>query len=349
MMHKCFYDEYVHCPTCYFSLSFFFLFSFLFVYCWFLIWDFNQTHCERWITDPSTCTVSVQTPAAIESSKKPVSSCTLYHDKGPEPWLRKTSTDAWLSTGVGEAIDGADGGPLDQGDIYSVVCYESGALEIFDVPNFNCVFTVDKFVSGRTHIVDTYMREALKDSETEINSSSEEGTGQGRKENIHSMKVVELAMQRWSGHHSRPFLFAILTDGTILCYQAYLFEGPENTSKSDDPVSTSRSLSVSNVSASRLRNLRFSRTPLDAYTREETPHGAPCQRITIFKNISGHQGFFLSGSRPCWCMVFRERLRVHPQVRNRVSDLSEFLLWPILSDSFISPLQWWFQFSVLIK
>ncbi|XP_024046271.1 cleavage and polyadenylation specificity factor subunit 1 isoform X3 [Citrus clementina] len=266
------------------------------------------------VGDPSTCTVSVQTPAAIESSKKPVSACTLYHDKGPEPWLRKTSTDAWLSTGVGEAIDGADGGPLDQGDIYSVVCYESGALEIFDVPNFNCVFTVDKFVSGRTHIVDTYMREALKDSETEINSSSEEGTGQGRKENIHSMKVVELAMQRWSGHHSRPFLFAILTDGTILCYQAYLFEGSENTSKSDDPVSTSRSLSVSNVSASRLRNLRFSRTPLDAYTREETPHGAPCQRITIFKNISGHQGFFLSGSRPCWCMVFRERLRVHPQL-----------------------------------
>ncbi|KAH9678229.1 cleavage and polyadenylation specificity factor subunit 1 [Citrus sinensis] len=266
------------------------------------------------VGDPSTCTVSVQTPAAIESSKKPVSSCTLYHDKGPEPWLRKTSTDAWLSTGVGEAIDGADGGPLDQGDIYSVVCYESGALEIFDVPNFNCVFTVDKFVSGRTHIVDTYMREALKDSETEINSSSEEGTGQGRKENIHSMKVVELAMQRWSGHHSRPFLFAILTDGTILCYQAYLFEGPENTSKSDDPVSTSRSLSVSNVSASRLRNLRFARIPLDAYTREETPHGAPCQRITIFKNISGHQGFFLSGSRPCWCMVFRERLRVHPQL-----------------------------------
>lgn len=266
------------------------------------------------VGDPSTCTVSVQTPAAIESSKKPVSACTLYHDKGPEPWLRKTSTDAWLSTGVGEAIDGADGGPLDQGDIYSVVCYESGALEIFDVPNFNCVFTVDKFVSGRTHIVDTYMREALKDSETEINRSSEEGTGQGRKENIHSMKVVELAMQRWSGHYSRPFLFAILTDGTILCYHAYLFEGPENTSKSDDPVSTPGSVSVSNVSASRLRNLRFARIPLDAYAREETSHGAPCQRITIFKNISGHQGFFLSGSRPSWCMVFRERLRVHPQL-----------------------------------
>lgn len=333
-MHKCVCDDYVLCRTCYFSPSFFFF--------GYTVGSgiFNQAPCELSITDPSTCTVSVQTPAAIESSKKPVSACTLYHDKGPEPWLRKTSTDAWLSTGVGEAIDGADGGPLDQGDIYTVVCYESGALEIFDVPNFNCVFTVDKFVSGRTHIVDTYMREALKDSETEINRSYEEGTGQGRKENIHSMKVVELAMQRWSGHYSRPFLFAILTDGTILCYHAYLFEGPENTSKSDDPVSTPGSVSVSNVSASRLRNLRFARIPLDAYAREETSHGAPCQRITIFKNISGHQGFFLSGSRPSWCMVFRERLRVHPQVRNTVPDLSEFLSWPILLDSFISPLQW---------
>ncbi|KAJ4706167.1 Cleavage and polyadenylation specificity factor subunit 1 [Melia azedarach] len=263
--------------------------------------------------DPSTCTVSIHTPAAIDSSKNPVSACTLYYDKGPEPWLRKTSTDAWLSTGVGEAIDGADDGPLDQGDIYCVVCYESGALEIFDVPNFNCVFTLDKFISGRTHLVDAYMRD-LKDSQTEINRSCEELSGLGRKETIQNMKVVELAMQRWSGTHSRPFVFAILTDGTILCYHAYVYEGPESTSKSDDSVSAQGSITVGNVSASRLRNLRFARVPLDAYTREETLDGTPGQRIAIFKNISGHQGFFLSGSRPAWFMVFRERLRVHPQL-----------------------------------
>lgn len=187
------------------------------------------------------------------------------------------------------------------------------------MPNFICVFTVDKFMSGRTHIVDTYLREPLRDSETVINSCSEEGTGQGRKENIQNMRVVELAMQRWSGHHSRPFLFAILTDGTILCYHAYLYEGPENTYKSDESVSAQGSVNVGNVSASRLRNLRFARILLDAYTREETSHVAPCQRITTFKNISGHQGFFLSGTRPSWCMVFRERLRVHPQVRYTVS------------------------------
>ena len=53
---------------------------------------------------------------------------------------KEASTDAWLMSGVGEAVDSADGGAHDQGDIYCVLCYESGALEIFDVPSFNCVF-----------------------------------------------------------------------------------------------------------------------------------------------------------------------------------------------------------------
>ncbi|CAK7324265.1 unnamed protein product [Dovyalis caffra] len=245
------------------------------------------------------------------SSKKSVSACTLYHDKGQEPWLRKTSTDAWLSTGVSEAIDGADGGAHDQGDIYCVICYETGALEIFDVPNFNSVFFVDKFVSGKTHLVDTCMGEPPKDL---LKGMDEEFAGAGRKESTQNMKIVELAMLRWSGHHSRPFLFGILTDGTILCYHAYLFEGLDGTSKLEDSVSAQNSVGDSSISASRLRNLRFVRAPLDTYTREETSSETSCQRIATFKNINGYQGFFLSGSRPAWFMVFRERLRVHPQL-----------------------------------
>ena len=261
-----------------------------------------------WFVDPSSCTVSLSTPAAFESSKKSVSACTMYHDKGPEPWLRKTSTDAWLSTGVDEAIDGADGGLHDQGDIYCVVCYESGSLEIYDVPSFNCVFSVDNFISGRPNLVDTFVHDEPKDSQ-KVTKTSEELTGQGRKENVQIMKVVELAMQRWSGKHSRPFLLGILTDGSILCYHAYLFEGPESTSKIEDSVSPQ------NSSGSRLRNLRFVRVPMDSYAREEASDAMACQRISIFKNIAGYQGLFLSGSRPAWFMVFRERLRVHPQVR----------------------------------
>lgn len=254
-----------------------------------------------YITDTSTCTVSVSIPPVFDSSKKPVSACTLYHDKGPEPWLRKASTDAWLSTGIGEAIDGSDNSPHDQGDIYCVVCYESGDLEIFDVPNFSSVFSVEK-MSGKNNLIDTIMR---KDSAEE-----------GRKVNTQNMNVVELAMQRWSGQHSRPFLFAILSDGTILCYHAYLFEGQETASRIDS--SGQNSVNLSSISASRLRNLRFVRVSLDTYAREENSTGNYYnKRITIFKNVGGHQGLFLSGSRPTWFMVFRERLRVHPQVSKR--------------------------------
>lgn len=266
------------------------------------------------VGDPSTCTVSINIPSVFESSKKLISCCTLYHDKGPEPWLRKASTDAWLSTGVGEAIDGADGAPHDQGDIYCVVCYESGALEIFDVPNFSCVFSVGNFVSGKPNLVDTSLREPSNDPKKATNTNSEEVAGQARKENTENMKVVEVTMQRWSGPHSCPFLFGILTDGTILCYHAYLFEGPENTSKMEEAISGQKSVNLNSTSASRLRNLRFVRVSLDTYTREETPTGITSQRMTVFKNVGGYQGLFLSGSRPAWFMVVRERLRVHPQI-----------------------------------
>ncbi|KAK3022185.1 hypothetical protein RJ639_047007 [Escallonia herrerae] len=219
------------------------------------------------VGDLSTCTISTNIPAVFESSKKSIAACTLYHDKGPEPWLHKTSTDAWLSTGLGEAIEGADGTPHDQGTIR-------------DSQNFK---------------------------------NSDDVAVHGRKEISQNMKVVELAMQRWPGLHSRPFLFGILSDGTILCYHAYLFEGAENASKIEE-ASVPNSASLRNISASRLKNLRFVRVPLDTYTREEMSSDTPFPRITMFKNVGGFPGFFLSGSRPAWFMVFRERLRIHPQL-----------------------------------
>lgn len=138
--------------------------------------------------------------------------------------------------------------------------------------------------------------------------------GQLKKEPLQNMTIVELAMQRWSGQHSRPFLFGILSDGTMLCYQAYLFEGLESTSKSEDAISADASVELSNISTSRLWNLRFVRVFVDITAREETSSLAARPRITIFKNVGGHQGLFLAGTRPSWFMLCRERLRVHPQV-----------------------------------
>lgn len=267
------------------------------------------------LSDLSSCSVSLTVPSIFESSKKSISACTLYHDKGPEPWLRKTSTDAWLSSGMGEVIDGADGVTQDQGDVYCVVCYENGTLEIFDVPNFSCVFSVDNFISGRPHLVDTFIQDSVNGLHTHPKNTKDE-MGSGQKENIKDVKinVVELMMHRWIGKHSRPFLFGILADGTILSYHAYVFEGSENSSKVEGSVPSENSISLSSTNASRLRNLRFVRIPVENYAREEMLSGTPLQRMNVYKNIGGSQGTFLTGSRPSWFMVFRERLRIHPQV-----------------------------------
>lgn len=277
----------------------------------FVVLKMSDGSVQLLVGDPSSCTVSVIVPSVFEASKKSISACTLYHDRGPEPWLRKASTDAWLSTGVGEAIDGSDGMPHN-GDIFCVVCYDDGTLEIFDVPNFKCVFSVEKFISGKAYLVDTHVKELLEDRQ-KIPKSPEDATGQGRKENARNIKVTELAMHRWSGQHSRPFLFGILTDGTILCYHAYLFEAQDNA-KNEDGKEGKDSIILDSASSSRLRNLRFCRIPLDMNTWEEVAGEGALPRISIFKNVGGHQGFFLSGIRPAWFMVFRERLRVHPQL-----------------------------------
>lgn len=277
----------------------------------FVVLKMSDGSIQLLVGDPSSCTVSVIVPSVFEASKKSISACTLYHDRGPEPWLRKASTDAWLSTGVSEAIDGSDGMPHD-GDIFCVVCYDDGTLEIFDVPNFKCVFSVEKFISGKAYLVDTHVKELLEDRQ-KIPKSPEDATGQGRKENARNIKVTELAMHRWSGQHSRPFLFGILTDGTILCYHAYLFEAQDNA-KNEDGKEGKDSIILDSASSSRLRNLRFCRIPLDMNTWEEVAGEGALPRISIFKNVGGHQGFFLSGIRPAWFMVFRERLRVHPQL-----------------------------------
>ncbi|KAL8161796.1 hypothetical protein V2J09_013285 [Rumex salicifolius] len=259
--------------------------------------------------DPSSCTVTLSIPSVFDGSRKGISSCSLYHDKGPEPWLRKASADAWLTTGISEPLDGSDGTFNDLGDIYCIVCYENGTLEMFDLPNFNCVFSVEKFASGKAYLFDSFAKEPSHRTA----KSSLETSGQGRKENVPNLKVVELTMQKWLGQQSCPSLFGILTDGSVLCYHAYLFEDQEHT-KNEGPGSANDLTTLSGASASRLKNLRFVRVFLDFHTREEMPSGTAYPRLTMFKNVGGNQGFFLTGSRPTWFMIFRGRVRVHPQL-----------------------------------
>ncbi|WVZ84660.1 hypothetical protein U9M48_031667 [Paspalum notatum var. saurae] len=251
------------------------------------------------IGDHSTCTVSINAPAIFPSSSERISSCTLYLDRGPEPWLRKTHTDAWISTGIGEATDANDNSSHDQSDIYCLICYESGKLEIFEVPSFKCVFSVENFVSGPAIMFDAFSHISTKDSGigglNAIKVSVE-------KEEASNIKIVELAMHRWSGQFSRPFLFGLLNDGTLLCYHAYCYESSESNPQCPH-----------NAADSRLRNLRFRRVSIDLSPRDDIS-SLVRPRITVFNNVGGYEGLFLCGPRPAWVFVCRQRFRVHPQV-----------------------------------
>lgn len=261
------------------------------------------------IGDHSTCTISICAPAIVASSSERISSCTLYHDRGPEPWLRKTHTDAWMSTGIGEPTDVNDNSSHDHSDIYCLICYESGKLEIFEVPNFNCVFSVENLVSGPAIIFDAFSHISTKDSALGGRDATKASV---KKEEATNIKIVEVAMHRWSGQFSRPFLFGLLNDGTLLCYHAYCYERSESNTQCD-PLSPHESADVRNAAGSRLRNLRFCRISIDVSSQDDIL--SPVQpRITIFNNVGGYEGLFLGGQRPAWVFVCRQRFRVHPQV-----------------------------------
>uniref|UniRef100_A0A0E0KNE4 Cleavage/polyadenylation specificity factor A subunit C-terminal domain-containing protein n=1 Tax=Oryza punctata TaxID=4537 RepID=A0A0E0KNE4_ORYPU len=260
------------------------------------------------IGDYSTCTLSVNAPSIFISSSERIAACTLYRDRGPEPWLRKTHSDAWLSTGIAEAIDGNGSSCHDQSDIYCIICYESGKLEIFEVPSFRCVFSVENFISGKALLVDKFSQLIYEGCTKERHDCTKASL---KKEAGDSIRIVELAMHKWSGQFSRPFLFGLLNDGTLLCYHAFSYEASESNVKRV-PLSPQGSADHHNASDSRLRNLRFHRVSIDITSREDIPTlGRP--RITIFNNVGGYEGLFLSGTRPAWVMVCRQRLRVHPQ------------------------------------
>ncbi|KAG8083532.1 hypothetical protein GUJ93_ZPchr0015g6659, partial [Zizania palustris] len=235
------------------------------------------------VGDHSTFTLSVNAPSIFTSSSERISACTLYRDKGPEPWLRKARSDAWLSTGVAEAIDGNGRSWHDQADIYCIICYESGKLEIFEVPSFRCVFSVENFLSGGALLIDAFSQHVYDDSTKEREDCTKASL---KKEAVDSIWIVELAMHKWSAL--------------------------ENSTKN---VLTSPQSSVhhGNASDSRLRNLRFHRVSIDIKSRQEISTLAQ-PRITIFNNVGGYEGLFLSGMRPAWVMVCRQRLRVHPQL-----------------------------------
>ncbi|CAN6271048.1 unnamed protein product [Urochloa humidicola] len=105
-----------------------------------------------------------------------------------------------------------------------------------------------------------------------------------KKEEANNIKIVELAMYRWSESITRSA-----------------------------PLSPHGSSDLDSASDSRLRNLRFRRVSIDVSSRDDISSFAR-PRITIFNNVGGYEGLFVGGPRPTWVFVCRQRFRVHPQL-----------------------------------
>ena len=177
------------------------------------------------------------------------------------------------------------------------------------MPSFRCVFSVESFFCGESLLVDAFAQRFAEDGAKGGLDATKVSL---KKEAASNIRVVELAMHRWSGQFSRPFLFGLLNDGTLLCYHAYCYEGLESNMKGNS-LSPDGSADLGSASDSRLKNLRFHRISVDIPSREDISNLAR-PRITIFNNVGGYEGLFLSGTKPVWIMVCRQRFRVHPQV-----------------------------------
>ncbi|MCO5593054.1 hypothetical protein L7F22_047059 [Adiantum nelumboides] len=260
--------------------------------------------------DPTNCNISVSSPPMFQNTGDPVTACSLYQDRGPSPWLRRTSMDAWLAPTF-DVVDISDGSDSIQDDVYCVICRQSGRLELFELPNLICVFLVNDLPHGFRFLYDFRGLSKTNFEGSQKGLLELQTQDSAKQDSISSLYVIEVCMEKWSDKFGRPFLLAVLSDGTCLCYHAYLYEGTDNSPVLEDNMEPGTG--VLGTGTSRLKNLRFVRLALDrAFGEDDVATLKPS--IVSFRNVSGLRGAFVTGSRPVWLMNFRERLQVHSQL-----------------------------------
>ncbi|EFJ10123.1 hypothetical protein SELMODRAFT_184138 [Selaginella moellendorffii] len=250
--------------------------------------------CQLVVGDSETLTVSVSTPPELGLSPDPISACTLYNDRGPSPWLRRATGDVWQTLGVPDANFA-----FDQGDMYCIVCRNSGTMEFLELPSMACLYRVERLPYGVQVLADN--RTASKVPVDTSSNKDEEGAEEIR-ERMSKIKVVDICVDTWGEKYGRPFVFVLLSDGTLLSYRAFIYEGQDSGAHASDGTS--------------FRNLRFLRLQLDLELGEEDSNAdevRSVQKIIPFKDVGGLQGLFLAGGKPTWLMIFREQIRLHPQ------------------------------------
>lgn len=257
------------------------------------------------VGDVENTKLSIPQPQGFGITTDAITAFTLYQDKGPHQWLRRTCSEMnsdrsqWSSTS-------------DQGYVYCIVCRISGRFEIYELPRMVCVYAVDNFNHGMSVLWDQKVLERRANSNAALKEGAEEDKAPGdallRDAGL-SLHVSQICFESWGEKFGRPFLLATLSDGTMLCYHAFSYDANE----SSDALEF-RETATSLKDLSRLTHLRFARIPIDWVSGQED--GAKVlyeTKFCSFKNVGSFPGVFVTGLRPTWLMVCRGRLRPHPQ------------------------------------
>lgn len=212
-------------------------------------------------TDSSTMTLHLSTaPTGFDTSSDPVTAGTLYLDQGPNFWLQKQCPH-WSAEG-GEAA------------VFFVACRRSGRIEILKLPEFESVWKAEAAVEGASLLLDAAERA--------------EGAGSAP-DSEQGVFVREVVMEQFGRSGSRPYLLLLLSDGQLLVYHSFSFQGGGAGGE---------------AGGRRLGRLRWVRRPLEW----ECGEGGG---MKVFHQ-GRHRGVFVCGPHPLWLMEHRQRLRAHP-------------------------------------
>jgi cleavage and polyadenylation specificity factor subunit 1 len=259
------------------------------------------------VGDPATSTMTISSPSSFASNTDLITAFSLYQDKGPYCWLRRACKDSSERSQLSTAPD--------QGKVFCVICRQTGRLEIYELPHVTCVFSVENFNYGMSVLWDNKVSEKRVSSNAALRDGAEEDETAGEdmlRDTASQLLVTQVCFERWGEKFGRPFLLATLSDGTMLCYHAFCYEVPET----GDALEYADSIGRGNAKETpRLGNLRFVRMPIDWVSGEDEGVGEknPTLQFYPFRNVGSMSGVFVTGSRPAWLMICRQRIRCHPQ------------------------------------
>lgn len=204
-------------------------------------------------------------------------------------------------------------------DYLAVICWTNGAMEIYSVPDFKCLFTFMQFNDLYSLIFDQ-------------NPSQSERDEFSRKNKADSLYVREALLNSIGTSEENPYLFVRMSDNSFHVYQSFTFIS-ERASKS----SITQMDSFHQINDSRLSKLRFCKVEhqyfgptlsrkarpklhLDHFTRErrlsifDKRFDLGTRRIIQFDSIGeNYRGIFVCGEFPIWIFANNHNeIRFHP-------------------------------------